>query len=69
VFILSYSRFKTLSLSISKSQSILTSFLKERFEAIRGVQKTLLVDNMKTIMNKPRTQYGIGKINERFYQF
>src|SRR5690625_6731012 len=45
------------------------SFLTESFEAIGGVPKTLLVDNMKTIMDEPRTAYKSGKVNERFYQF
>jgi len=69
VFLLGHSRFRTYSLSISKSQDILTSFLTESFEAIGGVPKTLLVDNMKTVMDEPRTPYKPGKVNERFYQF
>lgn len=69
VLILSYSRFRVYLLSISKSQSILLSFLTETFEKIGGVPKTLLVDNMKTIMDDSRTKYKKGKINERFYQF
>lgn len=69
VFLLSYSRFRTYLLSISKSQSVLLSFLMESFEAIGGVPKTILVDNMKTVMDEPRTAYQPGKVNERFYQF
>jgi len=69
VFLLSYSRFRTYYLSISKSQSVLISFLMESFEAIGGVPKTILVDNMKAIMDEPRTTYKSGKVNERFYQF
>jgi len=69
VFLLSYSRFRTYLLSISKSQSVLLSFLTESFEAIGGVPKTILVDNMKTVMDEPRTAYKEGKVNERFYQF
>ncbi len=69
VFLLSYSRFRTYLLSISKSQSVLLSFLTESFESIGGVPKTLLVDNMKTVMDEPRTAYRPGKVNERFYQF
>ncbi|MEI3615031.1 Mu transposase domain-containing protein, partial [Pseudogracilibacillus sp. SO30301A] len=67
--LLSYSRFRVYLLSISKSQSVLLSFLTESFETIGGVPKTLLVDNMKTIMNESRTKYRKGIINERFYQF
>ncbi|MFB1050501.1 IS21 family transposase, partial [Paraliobacillus sp. JSM ZJ581] len=69
VLLLSYSRFRTYLLSISKSQSILLSFLMESFEAIGGVPNTILVDNMKTVMDEPRTKYQHGKMNERFYQF
>src|SRR5699024_9294287 len=69
VFLLGHSRFRTYSLSLSKSQDILMSFLTESFEAIGGVPNTLLVDNMKTIMDEPRTAYKSGKVNERFYQF
>lgn len=45
------------------------SFLAESFEAIGGVPKTILVDNMKTVMDESRTAYKPGKVNERFYQF
>src|SRR5690625_111907 len=69
VLLLSYSRFRVYLLSISKSQSILLSFLTESFETIGGVPKTILVDNMKTIMDESRTKYRKGIINERFYQF
>lgn len=69
VLLLSYSRFRVFLMSISKSQTILLSFLTECFEAIGGVPKTILVDNMKTVMDEPRTAYKKGKVNERFYQF
>ena len=69
VFLLSYSRFRTYLLSISKSQSVLLSFLMESFEAIGGVPKTILFDNMKTVMDEPRTEYETGKVNVRFEEF
>lgn len=69
VFLLSYSRFRTFQLSISKSQSVLMSFLMESFEAIGGVPKTIVTDNMKTIMDEARTEYSKGVVNERFDQF
>lgn len=69
VLLLSHSRFRTYNLSISKSQSILLSFLAESFEAFGGVPKTVLTDNMKTIMDESRTEHQKGKINERFFQF
>lgn len=69
VLLLSHSRFRAFNLSISKSQSILLAFLTESFEAFGGVPKTILTDNMKTIMDEPRTEYQKGKVNDRFYQF
>ena len=69
VLLLAHSRFRTFNLSISKSQSILLSFLTESFEAFGGVPKTILTDNMKTVMDEPRTEYQRGKVNEKFYQF
>jgi transposase len=69
VLLLSFSRFRTYHLSISKSQSVLFSFLMESFEAIGGVPKTILTDNMKTVMDVARTEYKKGVVNERFDQF
>jgi transposase len=69
VFLLSHSRFRTFHLTISKSQSVLMSFLTESFEAIGGVPKNLVTDNMKTVMDEPRTEYSKGIVNERFGQF
>jgi len=69
VLLLSYSRFRTYYLTISKSQSVLMSFLMESFEAIGGVPKTVVTDNMKTVMDEPRTKYTKGVVNERFQQF
>src|SRR5699024_7279407 len=42
VLLLSYSRFRILQLSISKSQSVLLSFITEGFEKIGGVPSTRL---------------------------
>lgn len=69
VLILSYSRFRIYRLSLEKTQDIVFSFLNESFEAFGGVPKELLTDNMKTVMNQPRTAYQSGKINNKFQQF
>lgn len=69
VIILSYSRFRVYRLSLSKTQDILFSFLNEAFETFGGVPKELLTDNMKTVMDEPRTNYSKGKVNIKFQQF
>lgn len=69
VLTLSFSRLKVYQISLSKSQTILLTFLTEAFEVIGGVPKKLLVDNMKTIMDDARTEHKKGKVNIRFGQF
>lgn len=69
VLILSYSRFRIYKLSLEKTQDILFSFLNESFETFGGVPKELLTDNMKTVIDQPRTAYQSGKVNNKFQQF
>ena len=69
VIILSYSRFRVYRLSLNKTQDILFSFLNDAFETFGGVPKELLTDNMKTVMDNPRTDYSKGKVNNKFGQF
>ena len=69
VFILGFSRYRIYRLSLTKTQDILFNFLTESFEAINGVPKEILTDNMSTVMNDHRTEYFRGKINNKFKQF
>ncbi|ARJ50367.1 hypothetical protein B5P37_03130 [Staphylococcus lutrae] len=69
MLILSYSRFRIFNISTTKSQEILKSFLTQSFEMIGGVPKELLTDNMKAVMDQPRTRFSKGQINRRFEQF
>lgn len=69
VLVLGNSRFKSYGLTMSKSQSVLMSFLMESFEIIGGIPKSILTDNMKTVMDEHRTEYSKGVVNERFDQF
>lgn len=69
VLILSASRFRVYRLSLSKSQDILFSFLNDAFETFGGVPHEILTDNMKTVMDQPRTEYASGIVNTKFQQF
>ena len=69
VLLLSYSRFRVYRLSINKTQDILFNFLLEAFETFGGVPNEILTDNMKTVMDEPRTEYSQGVINNKFKQF
>src|SRR3712207_9227477 len=63
------SRFRVYKLSLDKTQEVLFSFLDESFQAFGGVPEELLTDNMKTVMDLPRTNYSKGKVNNKFQQF
>lgn len=69
VLILAASRFRKYRLSLTKSQEVLFSFIDDAFETFGGVPQELLTDNMKTVMDEPRTEYSKGKVNTRFEQF
>lgn len=69
VLLLSYSRFRFYHMSITKSQAVLLSFLTEAFEKLGGVPREILTDNMKTVMNEPRSEYVKGKVNPKFAAF
>ncbi len=69
VYLLAFSRFRVYRLSLSKNQDILFSFLDDAFELCGGVPAELLTDNMKTVMDNPRTEYSKGKVNNKFQQF
>ena len=65
----SYSRFKIYQLSLTKTQNVLFHLLDTAFEQAGGVPNKLKTDNMKTVMDKARTDYSAGKINYKFKQF
>lgn len=68
VLILAASRFRKYHLSLTRSQDVLFSFIDDAFETFGGVPEELLTDNMKTVMDEPRTEYSKGKVNGRFSQ-
>ena len=69
VYLLSYSRFRVYRLSLSKTQDVLFNFMTEAFEVSGGIPRSILFDNMKTVMDKARTEYQKGIINNKFQQF
>jgi transposase len=69
VILLSYSRFRIYRLSLSKTQDVLLTFLDDAFATFGGVVGEVLCDNMKTVMDHPRTEKSEGRVNARFQQF
>ena len=69
VLILSFSRYRVYRMSITKSQDILFHFLDDAFQTFSGVPAEIVTDNMKTVMDEPRTKNSPGKVNIKFQQF
>lgn len=61
VLMLSYSWFRVYRVSLTKAQDILFSFLDDAFETFGCVPDEIVTDNMKTVMDKARTEYFEGK--------
>lgn len=45
------------------------TFLTETFDKLEGVPKSILTENMKTVMANAQTSYYKGFVNERFDHF
>ena len=69
VYILAYSRFRVYRVSLNKTREILKEFLVNSFEVTGGVPEEILFDNMKSVMDKSRTRYYEGKVNDEFLEF
>ena len=69
VIVLGHSRFRVFKPAICMNRQILIHLLTETFESIGGVPKTLLTDNMKTVMDVARTATQKGKVNDTFEAF
>lgn len=64
--ILSYSRLRLYALTTTKTQDVLISTIVNFFEKIEGVPKTILVDNLKTVMKTSRSHNSRGEVNPKF---
>jgi len=67
--ILGYSRYKYIELTMDRSQQTLFRCMTNMFKYFDGVPKEILFDNMKTVVDQSRTQYGEAVYNGKFYQF
>lgn len=69
VFILGYSRYSIYYTSLDKRQSTIFAFLSDAFEKLGGVPSVIVTDNLKTVMDKARSEYHKGEVNSKFYEF
>lgn len=67
--ILGYSRYKYIELTLDKSQPTVFRCLTNTIKYFGGVPKEFLFDNMKTVVDRAKTQYDKVVFNEKFYQF
>lgn len=69
VFILGFSRYSIYYVSLDKRQSTIFAFLSDAFKKLGGVPRVIVTDNLKTVMDKARSEYYKGSINAKFYEF
>ena len=69
VIVLGHSRLRIFKPSICMNRQTLIHLLTEAFETLGGVPRTLLTDNMKTVMDAARTANQNGKVNPVFEAF
>lgn len=67
--ILGYSRLKFIKLTTDKTQKTLFRCLGELFRYLDGVPKELLFDNMRTVVDRSRTQFYEPIYNDKLVSF
>lgn len=69
VLLLGFSRMRIYKPAINMTQETLLHLLTESFETLGGVPKTIVTDNMKTVMTGARTLNSAGNMNAKFEAF
>ncbi|HDA1550239.1 TPA: IS21 family transposase [Staphylococcus aureus] len=69
LYVLHYSKMKYITLTWDRKQDTLFECLKDAFEYTEGVPKEIWFDNIRTVVDRPRTQYKKVVFNNLFYQF
>lgn len=66
---LGFSRFNVREIVVDTKYETISSFLAGAFESIGGVQKELVIDNIKCLVDKPRTKDTEAILNTKFEEF
>lgn len=69
LMVLGYSRYKFVEATISRDQKALFECMARGFKELKGVPQEIWFDNMKTVVDRAKTQYSHVVFNERFYHF
>lgn len=69
LMVMGFSRMKYVELTIDRNQDTLMSCIINAVRYFGGSPAEVLFDNMKTVADVSRSEFGAGAINERFYSF
>ncbi len=69
LYVLHYSKLKFITLTWDRKQDTLFSCLSEAFDYTGGVPREIWFDNMRTVVDRARTQYRKVVFNPRFHEF
>ncbi|BDP55407.1 TPA: IS21 family transposase [Enterococcus faecium] len=69
LYVLGYSRMKYLEVTFDRSQKTLFSCLTQAFQETGGVPQEIWFDNMKTVVNRSKSQFTKVVFNETFRQY
>lgn len=69
LMVMGFSRMKYIELTIDRSQDTLMNCILNAIEYFGGAPREILFDNMKTVSDRARGDFGRGVVNERFYEF
>lgn len=67
--VLGYSRMRYYEITLSRNQTVLINGLINAFRYFGGIPKTILFDNMKTVIDTPKNKDSAEKVNSKFDQF
>lgn len=69
LMVLGFSRMKYVELTTDRSQDTLMGCMLNAIDYFGGVTKEILFDNMRTVSDRARGDFGKGVVNERFTAF
>ena len=69
LYVLPYSKFKFLKLTLDQKQDTLFKYLFEAFKATGGIPKEIWFDNMSTVVDHKLSDFHHHRFNERFLSF
>lgn len=69
LYVLSYSRLKFITVRFDRRQDTLFECLVEAFRSTGGVPREIWFDNMRTVVDRSRSQFSKTVFNHKFYEF